>query len=236
MKLTEILDKKFYGDFEKNWDNLLVSQKVRKNITKDTVLLDLGAGAGIIGYMNFKGVAKKVIGVDLDERVKINPSLDEAHVSSIESMPFIPDQSCDVVVCNNVFEHIAEPEKVFTEVGRILKKGGLFIAKTPNKYHYVPIIASLTPVRFHKYINKKRGRNDNDTFPTLYKLNTENDQRRTAEKTGFELLEIEHIEGRPEYLRINPLTYIVGIAYERIVNYLGIKSLKVILLSTFRKR
>ncbi|HCE42090.1 MAG TPA: hypothetical protein DET40_00900 [Lentisphaeria bacterium] len=236
MKLTERLDKIFYKDFEKNWDNLLVSQKVRKNINKDTVLLDLGAGAGIIGFMNFKGVAKKVIGVDLDERVKNNPFLDEAHVSSIENMPFIPDHSCDVVVCNNVFEHIAAPEKVFSEVARILKSGGLFIAKTPNKYHYVPLIASLTPDSFHKYINRKRGRNDDDTFPTLYKLNTENDQRRTAEKTGFDLLEIEHIEGRPEYLRMNPATYMVGIAYERIVNCLGIESLKVILLSTFRKR
>jgi SAM-dependent methyltransferase len=236
MKLTEKLDKMFYGDFEKNWDNLIFSRKVRRNINNSTILLDLGAGAGIIGYMNFKGIAKKVIGVDLDERVKDNPFLDEAHVSSIESMPFIPDQYCDVVVCNNVFEHIAEPVKVFAEVNRVLKKGGLFIAKTPNKYHYVPIIASLTPNSFHKYFNKKRGRKDDDTFPTLYKLNTEKDQRRIAGKTGFDLFEIEHIEGRPEYLRINPVTYIFGIAYERFVNCFRIKSLKVIILTTFRKK
>lgn len=127
-------------------------------------------------------------------------------------------------------KHIAEPVKVFAEVNRVLKKGGLFIAKTPNKYHYVPIIASLTPNSFHKYFNKKRGMKNDDTFPTLYKLNTEKDQRKTADKTGFELLEIVHVEGRPEYLRINPVSYIFGIAYERFVNCMGIKSLRVPLI------
>jgi len=35
--------------------------------------LDLGAGAGIVSQMNFKGIASRVCGIDPDERVLSNP-------------------------------------------------------------------------------------------------------------------------------------------------------------------
>ena len=39
-----------------------------------------------------------------------------------------------------------------------LKPGGCFFGKTPNRNHYMPLAARLTPLSFHKWFNKKRGR------------------------------------------------------------------------------
>ncbi len=104
------------------------------------------------------------------------------------------------------------------EVRRVLKPGGVFLFKTPNKTHYMPMIARLTPHRFHRFVNRLRGRAEVDTFPTLYRANTDRDVRALAEKSALGILRIERIEGRPEYMRFAWPIYLVGAAYERLVN------------------
>ena len=101
-----------------------------------------------------------------------------------------------------MLEHLPEPEKVFAEVYRLLRPGGVFLGKTPNKWHYMPLIARLTPHRFHKWVNKWRGRDGDDVFPTKYQANTEGDIRKLAFSAGLKVNQIKHIEGRPEYLRM----------------------------------
>jgi 2-polyprenyl-3-methyl-5-hydroxy-6-metoxy-1,4-benzoquinol methylase len=73
---------------------------------------------------------------------------------------------------DNVLEHLYEPEEVFREVARVLKPGGVFLFKTPNKWHYMPTIAQLTPHGFHRAVNRWRGRAEIDIFPTRYRANT----------------------------------------------------------------
>ena len=82
----------------------------------------------------------------------------------------------------------------------------------------MPLIASLTPTSFHRFINRVRGRPPGDTFPTRYRLNSATAVRKLAERYGMLVISIDRIEGRPEYMRFNALTYIFGWLYERIVN------------------
>ena len=49
------------------------------------------------------------------------------------------------------------------------------------------------------------------------------------------LEKLEYEEGRPEYLRFNGLTYLIGFLYERTVNTLNLNGLKVSLYVTMRK-
>lgn len=42
-----------------------------------------------------------------------------------------PDATFDVVIANQVFEHIAEPEAALAEISRVLKPGGSFLAFFP---------------------------------------------------------------------------------------------------------
>jgi hypothetical protein len=68
------------------------------------------------------------------------------------------------------------------------------------------------------WFNGLRGRAEHDTFPTFYRYNTAEDMRDAAQHAGLVVERIECWEGRPEYLRVNPVTYLFGIAYERFAN------------------
>jgi ubiquinone/menaquinone biosynthesis C-methylase UbiE len=233
--VIDYIDKKFYSGFGDNWDDEIFRKSILQLVKENDRILDVGAGAGIVAQMNFKGHAREVCGVDLDERVLQNPYLDDAKIGTAECIPY-DDASFDVVFSDNVLEHLEEPERVFLEVNRVLKKGGVFLIKTPNKFHYVPLVASLTPHRLHRYYNKRRGREAEDTFPTRYRANSKGALRRLAEQSNFELSELRHIEGRPEYLRISSVTYLAGLSYERVVNrFKFLSSLRVLLIAEFRK-
>lgn len=236
-KSTRWMDEKLYPNHAKNWDDTLFRERILRHLTggapKD--VLDLGAGAGIVAQMNFKGIARRICGVDPDPRVVDNPYLDEGRVGFGESIPY-GDGEFDVVFADNVFEHLPNPERVFAEVFRVLHSGGVLLAKTPNKYHYMPTIARITPHGFHQWVNRLRGRGAEDTFPTRYLANTPTDVRRFAAKTGFVVEVIDLIEGRPEYLRFSAPTYLGGWLYERLVNAVPLLSrFRILLVVVLRK-
>jgi len=211
------IDRHFYPEYEDNWDDSQFRQCILRAVRPDQRMLDLGAGAGIVADMNFRGQVKWVCGVDLDPRVLKNQYLDEAALANIVDLPY-PDNSFDLVISDNVMEHVEDPELVFREVYRVLKTGGIFFFKTPNRLHYMPLIARLTPYRFHRWFNRKRGREAEDTFTTHYKCNSEKQIIAIARLAGLRLKSISLIEGRPEYLRFNMFLYLFGVAYERLVN------------------
>jgi SAM-dependent methyltransferase len=233
---TNWIDKNWYAAYAKNWDDSLFRERILAHIKPDSVVLDLGAGAGIVAQMNFRGLAKKVCGVDLDPRVVENPMLDEGRVSDAGGIPY-GDGLFDVVFSDNVFEHLDNPLMVYKEVARVLKPGGVLLFKTPNKWHYMPTIARVTPHRFHQFVNRLRGRAEVDTFPTRYRTNTKGDVVHLADRAGFSVERIERIEGRPEYLRMTWPTYLVGLIYERIVNSTSLLApLRILLVGTLRKK
>lgn len=217
MALVAAIDRQFYPSFERNWDDQLFRQKLLAVIGPETRLLDLGAGAGIVEAMNFRGTVLRVCGVDLDPRVTTNPFLDEGRVADAGRIPY-PDESFDVIFADNVMEHLDDPEQVFSEIARVLRQGGHLLFKTPNRNHYMPLIARLTPHRFHQWINRLRGRSEIDTFPTRYRCNSPSQVRKIARSAGLVVEGIDLIEGRPEYLRITGPTYLAGLVYERLVN------------------
>jgi len=109
-------------------------------------------------------------------------------------------------------------------------------SRNPNKWHYVPLIARLTPHAFHRWIVRWRGRAGDDVFPTRYRANSPGAIRRLAAGTGFAVTRTELIEGRPEYLRFSALTYLLGWLYERLVNRVpGLARLRVLLVVEMRK-
>lgn len=229
------IDETLYRGYCDHWDDELFRRAILKTVEADWDVLDLGAGAGVVRQMNIRGLVQRVCGVDPDDRVLHNAALDEAKVGVGESIPF-HSEAFNLVFADNVLEHLENPAAVFQEVWRTLKPGGMFLFKTPNRWHYVPALARATSHRFHELVNRLRGRRAVDTFPTLYRANTPAAIRRLANETGFEVEELSLVEGRPEYLRLSTPTYLAGVLYERAVNTLpSLERFRVVMLGRLRK-
>jgi SAM-dependent methyltransferase len=211
------LDQRWYGDVRSHWDDDLLRTDVVRRLRPEHVILDLGAGSGRVTAMNFKGLVYRSIGVDLDPAIASNRQIHAGCLGTGERLPFA-DGAFDLVIADNVLEHLDAPGLVFSEVQRVLKPGGRFLFKTPNARHYVTLIARLTPHAFHQWVNKRRGRAEEDTFPTRYRANTASAVRRLAATAGLVVGQLRAIEGRPEYARVHPVSYLVGRLYERAVN------------------
>ncbi|WP_051949141.1 class I SAM-dependent methyltransferase [Methylosinus sp. PW1] len=233
--VAQWIDRTFYPSFAHNWDDALLRERILARLSPEQCILDLGAGGGVVTQMNFRGLVTKTCGVDLDPRVCENPMLDEGRVADAGRVPY-GDSMFDIVFADNVLEHLDEPAQVFAEVRRVLKPGGRFLFKTPNRTHYMPLIAQCTPHWFHGFINRLRGRSVIDTFPTRYRTNDVATLRRLASETCFDVERIELIEGRPEYLRMLWPAYLVGLVYERLVNSTEILAMfRVLCIGEFKK-
>jgi len=85
-------------------------------------LVDIGCGSK--PYIKYFKYIDEYIGVDL-----ISNEADI--VANAKSLP-IESNSVDVVLCNQVIEHDAEPVKIIAEIRRILKKDGVLILSAPQ--------------------------------------------------------------------------------------------------------
>jgi len=214
---TRWLDRRLYPRTGANWDDELLRARISDRLQPDWTILDVGAGAGIVDLLDFRGSVARVCGIDPDPRVADNPLLDEGRQGFAESIPY-EAETFDLAFADNVLEHLTDPTAVFTEVGRVLKPGGWFVVKTPNRRHYMPVIAASTPLWFHRGYNQLRGRASEDTFPTAYLTNTPEDLEHHADAAGLTVETVELVEDRPEYLRLSVPTYLAGAAWERAVN------------------
>jgi len=205
----------------RQYDNdAIFLEMVENNVEPGSVVLDLGAGAGRKFPYDLKskvGPNGRIVGADFDSRVCDNPLLHQGVVLDGSGLPF-DDDTFDVVFTRYVLEHVAEPEEFLAEVYRVLKPGGSFFFLTPNKRHYVCLAARCTPEGFHKFYNRRRGRQETDTFPTVYQLNTRSAVRRHLKKAGFAEKELKMRECCPNYLTLAVPLFLIGVAYERLVN------------------
>jgi SAM-dependent methyltransferase len=200
------------------------------------VVVDLGAGAGLNNAYCLRTRVMRMVGVDIDPRVKSNPLIDEGIVSDICDIP-CESNSFDVAFSIYVLEHLADPEKFTREVHRILRPGGVYWTLTPNRWHYVPLVSALTPTSFHKWLNRRRGRQEDDTFPTYYRMNSRPALRKYFTAAGFDPLQLFTIEVQPNYLVFSVPTFLLGTLYERVVNATDwLSAFRVNIIGAFRKR
>jgi len=78
-RMVDRLDRALYPEQSSNWDDCIFRDWVLSNLSPEAIILDIGAGAGIVQQMNFKGMVARVCGIDLDRRVECNPMLDEGY-------------------------------------------------------------------------------------------------------------------------------------------------------------
>ena len=121
---------------------------------KECRLLDVGGSTGIIdNYLS--AFFYEVIGIDIDDsaishaRNTFNKVNLEFKVDDAMNLSF-QDESFDVVICSHVYEHVPDADKMFSEIHRVLKKGGVCYFSAGNRLminepHYNLKFLSLLP-------------------------------------------------------------------------------------------
>lgn len=144
----------FYDDLKEMWNdsedhpiallraenalrNPWIQQVIHEKLGKTCKILDIGCGAGFLtNELSLQG--HEVHGVDLSEKsleiAKKNDATHQVkyHLASAYELPF-QKQTFDVVCAMDLLEHVEKPLQVIQEVGRVLKKGGLFFFHTFNR-------------------------------------------------------------------------------------------------------
>lgn len=102
-----------------------------KNNPKNKKILSLGCGLRDgLKFLEFIGY--DTFGVDFDvPKDKQTDKLKWHNLNTTDDLPF-DEGFFDVVLCQEVIEHIENPWLLFRKVKRILKKGGIFLFTTPN--------------------------------------------------------------------------------------------------------
>lgn len=204
-------------------------------VAAGSLVLDVGCGRGRTFLYRGRLPPVRVVGLDLSPHARDNPNVDSQVRGTVETLPF-PDATFDAVLCTHVAEHLPRPEAAFGEMARVLRPGGRLLVLTPNRRHYVPLMARLLPLRLHVAVSRRRGLDEHDVFPTLYRANTAFDLRRLVSGAGLSLERLEAFETEPEYLAFHPLAYAAGVVYERITNrFPTLAPLRVNLLLVARK-
>ncbi len=107
--------------------------KTAKNI------LELGCGEGMFGSYLRENMSAKVSGIEIETKfaTKAKKNLDKVYIGDAELIiKKLPDNSFDVIVVNDVLEHMVDPYSVLKEAKRILRKGGVVVSSIPNMRNF----------------------------------------------------------------------------------------------------
>lgn len=158
--------------------------RIHSLLDESKVLLNLGAGRGRAALLEpspfrrklqlMRGRVKRVIGIDVDDAIRNNPDVDEAHVIDPFGAWPIEDESIDLILSDHVLEHVEDPEPFIREIHRVLKPGGWICARTPAKWGYIGLGARMIPNSLHVAILRRLQphRKSEDVFPVVYRLNS----------------------------------------------------------------
>ena len=137
----------FDGDWRDSWwnEDFLELMARRWRLAEVRTALDLGCGVGHWGQrlMRWMPPDARLTGVDRQPdflpqaraRAESRGLADRCDwlEATAEALPF-PDESFDLVTCQTVLMHVADPAPVLAEMRRVLRPGGLIAVAEPDNY------------------------------------------------------------------------------------------------------
>jgi len=207
--------KRYYRDWAELWPRL-----VREWTPHGARVLEIGGGSVTWTTTILRERAKHIVGLDIDTVVRANEYLDDAVVYDGGRFP-LPSASFNVAVSRWVNEHLQDPELHFSEVARVLARGGIYLFRTVNLYHYTALGARVIPSKLHVPLVRWLSHVPSDPYPTYYRANTKRRITTIGESVGLTPIVFAISEGPPLYGMAFRTLFHVFMAYERLVNLSG---------------
>ncbi|MBZ5552574.1 MAG: class I SAM-dependent methyltransferase [Acidobacteriia bacterium] len=186
-------------------------------------ILEIGAGPNN-PTSQFLSILGELHGLDPDPTVHENMALKSARLLTGNEFPF-ETASFDACVSNYVLEHVQNPASHLREVGRVLRSLGVYVFRTPNRFHYVSLVSSMTPHWVHDSVaNRLRNcpAGAHDPYPTFYRMNSQGAVRRLAAGAGFNVDLLRMVEKEPSYGMSSRVLFLAFMTYERVVNSMNL--------------
>lgn len=129
---------------------------------KELRVLDVGASTGIIdNYL--AGYFFSVLGIDIDkaaiESAKKTFQKDNLNFREGDALSTnLPNESVDVVICSQIYEHVPDAYTMMDEIFRVLRPGGICYFAAGNRLmwnepHYkLPLLSAIPRPLAHLYI------------------------------------------------------------------------------------
>lgn len=211
----------------------LYVEAISSHLNPGATVVDLGCGhGGLIEQLRPR--ISQLIGIDVDANaVAKNDLLDQRIVGNVESIP-LPSASVDGVVSEFALEHLEHPARVLTEVFRILKPGGWFIALTPNVLNPVMLMSRLLPHRTHDVLRQSLLHKSEAAHRTFYRANTAGRIKQLSSEVGFQSATIQRA-GNPEYLAFAKVLAVPSILGERFIDRPVLNQLQMYLVAMMQK-
>ena len=153
---------------------------IAEHLRPESRWLDAGTGSRILeeamdALENWL-VQQSGMTIGMDVRLTGHLNIHTLVGGSIFDIPFA-DGSFDLVTCNMVMEHLAEPAKAVAEIARVLAHGGAVIINTPNLWNYGvlanAISSKVLPEQWRLgLVRASDSREPEDIFPVRYRANT----------------------------------------------------------------
>jgi SAM-dependent methyltransferase len=226
--------RQLYRRLRPDWQDSLtiVRGLVDQNVGPESSVLDVGCGHAE-WLSSEMAKTQLAVGVDPDLQALVRSgSLSHRVVAMAEGLPFAPG-TFDVVVSAFVFEHLEEPLAAVREMRRVLRPTGRLIFLTPNAWNYNVWLIRLVPNRLHGLFTRRLyGRQDSDTYPVRYRLNTPPQIERTMSTAGFRRVQLLH-NGDPTYVGLSRSLFAVARAIERLHDLGRLRQARVHLIGVY---
>ena len=184
-------------------------------------LLNVGAGASVTIERRLKHLrpSDSIDRVDIEATQVEHPNCGRTWQCSVEHMPDVASSLYDAVFANFVLEHVRDLGSAASEIRRVLKPGGAFVATVPNTASPEFLVARHTPQAFHQFV--RRGQ----AWDTAYSYRSVDELVAIFAEAGFQPHRRAFFPVVGRYLAGYPVLSTLGGLWDRLVSAAGITRL-----------
>lgn len=207
-------------------------------INSETEWLDVGCGHDL--FPSNKPLAeilstrcRLLVGVDPSPNIDDNRLVHEKAKCTVEQ--YCTDRQFDVISLRMVAEHIPDPEAAIAAFARLTKLNGRVVIYTVSQWALSSLVAAASPMAFH-HIAKRIlwGSKPEDTFPTVYRMNTRPRLRQLFDLGGFQEEEFLYLDDCRSLAKWRVGT-VLELSVQRALRSFGLSYFDICILGVYRK-